>query len=71
MTDLNKKNLLTFAKVMGIAVPAFIALIAFSGALNAVVANGLSSFYGWAAGLNLAFQGYPLYLLYKKLFKKE
>ena len=71
MTDLNKRRAIDFAKVLGVAFPACVALIAFSGILNAVVANGLESFYGWLAGLNLAFQGYPIYLLYKKLFKKE
>lgn len=70
MTDLNKKSLLTFAKVIGIGVPAFIALITFSGVLNAVVANGISSFYGWAAGINLIIQGFGVYSLYKKFFPR-
>ena len=71
MTDLNKKNLKNFGKVLAVALPGFIALIAFMGILNGVVVNKLDSFYGWVGGINFVIEIFLLYRLYKSLFKKE
>ena len=71
MTDQNKENLVQFGKVVSFGLPAFVAVIAFAGILNGVVANGLDSFYGWIGGLNFCVEVFLLYAWYKKLFKKE
>ena len=71
MSNPNKDHLLSFGKVVAFGLPAFIAVIAFAGILNGVVANGLDSFYAWVGGINFLVEAGLLYAWYKKLFPKK
>lgn len=49
---------------------AFVAIISFAGNLNAVVANGLDSFYAWVAGINFIAEIFLIISLCKSWKKK-
>lgn len=70
MEDWEKKEYSSWGKSLIFGLLCFIACIALAGTLNAVV-DGLESFYGWIAGVNFLAEGYLLFNLYKKFFKKN
>ena len=71
MTELSKNNLITFGKVLALALVGFVAIITSAGVWNGLANGCVEAFYGWVAGLNLVGAGFGVWALYKKLFKKE
>ena len=71
MNDFNKRNLNSGWKVFLIFLFSMVAIMSFSGVLNAVTVNALESFIGWVAGVNFIAEGVLIYLFGKNLFKKD
>jgi len=70
MNDMNKRNLKDGGRAFLLIFFTLIAIIAFAGNLNAVVVNGLDSFYGWGAGINFVAEIFLIFSL-RKAWKKN
>ena len=56
------KDLINFLKAASVFVLGFMAIISAAGVWNGVASGAISSFYGWVAFFNLAFEGWAIYL---------
>lgn len=71
MNDRDKKSLKEFGSVVLVMLVIAAAIITSAGVWNAVALKAIPSFYGWVAGVNAVVEGFGIYKLIKKLFKKE
>lgn len=71
MNEMNKSNMKAGAKTLLMFFISLVAIIAFSGNLNAVIVHGLDSFYAWGAGINFLVEIFLIWNLYKRLYKKD